>query len=160
MNEYEGLNLPQLLDLMHELILPEAVSRMPEGPGWWILSGWLVLMIAIIVQVLVAHHRRNRYRREAMQVLTVIEASANDDPLAAATSIAALLKQTALAVYPRTEIASLHGEDWARFLSESASNDAEVGRSAMDLATASYQPGADGRKLVSPARRWIRIHRA
>ena len=33
-NEYEGLNLPQLLELMHDLVVPDSVSRMPEGPGW------------------------------------------------------------------------------------------------------------------------------
>ena len=160
MNEYEGLNLPQLLELMHDLVVPDSVSRMPEGPGWWILFGWLALVTAIVVRALVARHQRNRYRREAIAVLDRIAASADDDPAGAAADIAVLLKQTALAAYPREDVGALYGEGWAQFLNESAANDSVVQKSAMALATASFQPDADGRALVSPARRWIKVHRA
>lgn len=160
MNEYEDLNLPQLLELMHGLALPESISRMPEGPGWWILIGWLFFVTVFIARALVASYRRNQYRRDALAVLERIEASAGANPGAAAADIAVLLKQTALAAYPRDEVAALYGEGWARFLNDSASNDPEVEASAMALATASYRPDADGRSLVSPARRWIRVHRA
>ena len=58
------------------------------------------------------------------------------------------------------DVAALYGEDWAKFLNESARNDPAVRAASMRLATASYQPGADGLALISPARRWIRVHRA
>jgi hypothetical protein len=160
MNDYEGLNLPQLLELMHELVMPELVSRMPEGSGWWVLLAWLAMVVTISVRALINRRRRNRYRRDAMARLEQIAASAGDDPSAAAAQIAVLLKQAALAAYPRADVASLYGEDWARFLNKSASNDPLVEEASMRLATASYRPDADGRELVSPARRWIRIHRA
>ena len=160
MNDYEGLNLPQLLELMRGIVMPEPVSRMPEGSGWWVLLAWLAMVVTISVRALINRRRRNRYRREAMARLEQIAASAGDDPSAAAAQIAVLLKQAALAAYPRADVASLYGEDWARFLNESASNDPLVEEASMRLATASYRPDADGRELVSPARRWIRIHRA
>jgi Ca-activated chloride channel family protein len=160
MNDYEGLNLPQLLELMRGIVMPEPVSRMPEGSGWWVLLAWLAMVVTISVRALIDRRRRNRYRREAMARLEQIAASAGDDPSAAAAQIAVLLKQAALAAYPRADVASLYGEDWARFLNESASNDPLVEEASMRLATASYRPDADGRELVSPARRWIRIHRA
>ena len=160
MNDYEGLNLPQLLELMHELVMPEPVSRMPEGPGWWILFGWLVIVVAIIVRATIERRRRNRYRREAMARLDQVEATAADNPSAAAAQIAVILKQAALAAYPRADVAALYGKDWANFLKESASNDEVVEEASMRLATAAYHPDANGRELVSPARRWIRIHRA
>ena len=34
MKEYERLNLPQLLDLMHDLVEPEAVAWTPQTVGW------------------------------------------------------------------------------------------------------------------------------
>lgn len=160
MNDYEGLNLPQLLDLMRELVLPEPVSRTPEGPGWWIFLGWLVAVIVIIARGLVARHRRNRYRREAIARLAAISRSANNNPSAAAADIAVLLKQAALVAYPRADVAALYGEDWARFLNESARHDPAVTEVSARLATAAYKPGADGRELVSGARRWIEVHRA
>jgi hypothetical protein len=160
MNDYEGLNLPQLLELMHELVMPAPVSTLPEGPGWWILGSWLALALAILAKALIDRRRRNRYRREAMARLDQIEAGAVDNPAAVAAQVAVLLKQAALAAYPRADIAALYGEDWAQFLNESARNDPAVREASMQLATASYQPGADGLALISPARRWIRVHRA
>ena len=160
MNDYEGLNLPQLLELMHELVFPAAISRVPEGPGWWIFLAWLVAVIVIITRSLVGRYRRNRYRREAIARLAAIEQSANDNPAAAAADIAVLLKQAALAAYPREDVAALYGEDWARFLNESASNDPIVTDVSSKLAIAAYRPDADGRELLAGARRWIRVHRA
>ena len=160
MNEYEGLILPQLLELMHEIVIPEAISRMPEGPGWWVLFGWLLLVVAIAVRALVVRYQHNRYRREAIALLDGIEASASEDPADAAARIAVLLKQTALAAYPRADVAALSGEEWAHFLNKTASNDPIVEKSSLALAIASYRPDADGRDLASPARRWIRVHRA
>ena len=160
MNDYEGLNLPQLLELMHELVTPAPVSMLPEGPGWWVLGSWLVLVAAILTRAFIDRRRRNRYRREAMARLDRIEAGAGDNPAAAARQVAVLLKQSALAAYPRADIAALYGEDWAQFLVESARNAPAVREASMRLAPASYQPGADGLALISPARRWIRVHRA
>ena len=160
MNDYDGLNLPQLLELMHELVMPAPVSRLPEGPGWWVLGIWLALVLAVLAKAFIDRRRRNRYRREALAQLDRIEIGADEDAAAAAAQVAVLLKQVALAAYPRADIAALYGEDWAQFLNESARNDPAVREASMRLATASYQPGADGLALISPARRWIRVHRA
>lgn len=160
MNEYEGLNLPQLLELMHALVVSDPVSRWPEGPGWWVLFGWLILASLVAARAMIDRRRRNRYRREAMARLDRIEASADDNPSVAAAEIAVLLKQAALAAYPRADVAALYGEDWARFLNESASNDPVVEQASMRMAVAAYHPDADGRDLIAPARRWIRLHRA
>jgi len=159
-NRYEGLNLPQLLELMHELVLPEPVSRLPEGPGWWLIAGWLATMLALVLGRYVSGRRRNRYRRQAAAALAEIARSADANPAAAAAGIAILLKRPALAAYPRERVASLSGADWARSLRESAGNDAIIDNAADRLAHAAYQPDADGRELVKAAARWIRVHRA
>ena len=160
MNEYEGLNLPQLLELMHGLVTPEPVSRVPEGPGWWIVAAWLIAVLAILVRALVLYRRRNRYRREAVAMLDDVAARADDDPSRAAADIAVVLKHTALAAFPRKQVASLYGENWAQFLRETASNDPVVTEASMQLANAAYSGDADGRQLIAAARRWIRVHRA
>ena len=160
MNDYEGLNLPRLLELMHEIVVPEPTSRLPEGPGWWILAGWLLAVVAIGLRAGIDRRRRNRYRREAATLLDGIEAAAGNDPAGAAAEIAIILKQTALAAYPRADVAALCGDDWARFLSESAGNDPAVAEASGKLAVAAWHPDADGRELVAAARHWIRVHRA
>jgi hypothetical protein len=160
MNEYEGLNLPQLLELMHELVMPAPISRFPEGPGWWVLGAWLLAIVAIFVRAFLAYRRRTQYRRDADALLDAIAAVADKDPADAAVKIAVVLKQAALAAYPREQVASLYGEAWADFLCRSASNDPVVAGASSELASAAYRRDADGRQLIKPAKRWIQVHRA
>ncbi len=160
MSPYEGLNLPQLMELMHGLEFPEPVPWVAETPGWWVLSGWLLAVLGLCVRQLVLRRRRNRYQREAMVELSAIQRQAETDPAAAAAAIAALLKRTALVAYPREQVASLFGSEWARFLTESANDDPVVADAAGQISAAAYRADADGRSLLAPARRWIRVHRA
>ena len=78
---------------------------------------------------------------------------------ATAGQVALLIKRTALSAYPRSEVAHLHGSEWAAFLRQSAGNDQVVGNAAADLASAAYRANTDGRNLIDPARRWIKVHR-
>ena len=144
MSQYDGLNLPQLLDRMHELVLPEPVSWIPQTPGWWVLLAWLLAMAAFGAWQIGAYRHRNRYRREALRRLAMIESQAGRRPGTAA-QIAGLLKRTALVAYPRRQVANLY---------------AQVVAAAHNLAMAAYQPDVDGAALCQPARRWIQLHRA
>ena len=67
--------------------------------------------------------------------------------------------RTALVAYPRTEVASLYGAEWADFLRRSCPRDRVVDESADALATVAYRRDADVDALVRPARHWIRGHR-
>lgn len=157
---YEGLNLPELLQLMHDIVLAEPVPWTPQTVGWAVGGAWL-----LVIGVLVAWHglkawRRNRYRREALAMLNSIAAESTPNPAVVAQRVATLLKRTALVAFPRTEIAGLYGDEWAAFLRRSARNDPLVERAAIELAGAAYRPDADGRRLIEPARRWIEVHDA
>jgi predicted negative regulator of RcsB-dependent stress response len=159
-SRYDGLNLPQLLDLMHGLVTPEPVPWSPTTPGWWIVLGWLLALLVLATWQIVKRRRRDRYRRDALAELKSIDADSSNDPATAAQRIAAVLKRTALVAYPRQDVAGLYGTEWAQFLVESSDNDPQVAAAADDLAAAAYRPGADPNVLSTPARRWIRRHRA
>ena len=160
MSQYDGLSLSQLLNLMHGLVMPEPVAWLPQTAGWWIVLGWLSAVVLLAGWQVTRRRRRNRYRRDALAELKAIDTAAELAPIESAQRIAALLKRTALVAYPRQEVASLFGKDWAQFLSESANNDKQIADAADVLASASYRPDADGRVLSQPARRWIRLHHA
>jgi hypothetical protein len=160
LSRYDGLNLPELLDLLHGIVMPDPVPLRPMTPGWLILAGWLLAVLILGARYLIRLRRLNRYRREALAVLKTIEGERDLSPVESAQQIAALLKRTALAAYPRQQVASLSGKEWAQFLRESANNDRQIADAAASLAAASYRPDADGRELSAPARRWIRLHRA
>jgi len=158
--QYDGLNLPQLLDLMHEIVVSEPVAWTPQTEGWWVVTGWLAIVMGLCAIKYVQHRRRNRYRREALDVLDNIGESAADDPAGSAAAIAELLKRTALGVWPRERVAALYGTQWASFLVETARNDMHVAEAAEEIARAAYDPHSNGAALVKPARRWIKVHRA
>ena len=160
MSRFDGLNLAELAELMHGLVMPDPVSLLPTTPGWWILLGWSLAVFVLAGGFLLRRRRRNRYRREALAVLKSIDRQTDLSAAEAAQRIGSLLKRTALAAYPRQQVASLSGTEWAQFLKESTNDDREIAKAAESLAAAAYRPDADGRKLSAPARRWIRKHRA
>ena len=45
--KYQGLNLPQLFELMHDIVPPEPVPWMPQTPGWWVLLAWIAAVSAL-----------------------------------------------------------------------------------------------------------------
>jgi hypothetical protein len=159
-NEYDGLNLPELLALMHDLVVPDPVPWLPQTPGWWIVLGWFVAVGFLAVWQVVKRRRRNRYRRDALAELRAITSRPDIDAGQAAQRIAGVLKRTALVAYPRADVASLYGAEWARFLTESSGNDRQIASAADSLANAAYRPDADPSVLTGPAQRWIRLHRA
>ena len=160
MNPYDGLNLPDLLALMNGLEAPAPVPWIPATSGWWVLLAWLVAVLLLVIWRLVQRRRRNRYRRQALSELAAIQRQPDAMPPCSTQRIAAVLRRTALAAYPRREIAPLYGSSWARFLRDSANNDQQIANAAEQLAAAPYQPDANGEALLEPARRWVRLHRA
>ena len=160
MNDYEGLNLPQLLDLLHDIVRPDPVAWTPQTIGWTIVGAWLLVAILLIAWNRIRKWRRNRYRREALAMLNRIGAQADASSSAVAGQVALLIKRTALVAYPRAEVANLYGSQWATFLRQSVGNDPVVEKAADDLASAAYRVNVDGGKLIEPARRWILVHRA
>jgi hypothetical protein len=141
------------LDRLHDIVPAPAVPWWPPAPGWYVLAGLLLLVGALILIRLVARHRANAYRRAALRELE----RAND-----AATIATILRRTALAVAPRSEVAGLHGGAWLDWLEarcrtpmdESARRllgDGVYDRAAADAPLSSLQ---------DYAARWIRLHTA
>ena len=160
MSNYDGLNLPQLLARMHDVVVPEPIAWTPQTPGWLVVAATLLVAALIAAHAMLIRWRTNRYRREALARLKAIETDLLNAPSICAQEIGALLKRTALAAYPRVEVAQLHGVEWAHFLCRSCNDDPEVREAAERLAGAAYRLHADPTTLISPARRWIVEHRA
>jgi hypothetical protein len=156
------------LDL-HDIVVPEPVSLVPQAIGWWIVAAVLLAAMATAGVAIVRHRAANRYRREALARLHAIEAELAEPGtrVAAAGRLPELVKRTALTVRPRPEVASLSGAAWLDLLDESSG-----GRDFRDgpgrlLPTLAYAKPADLdaipvgelRSLVKLVERWIRRHR-
>jgi hypothetical protein len=95
------------LDRLHDLVLPPLLPWWPRAPGWYVLLALLSLAVVWISWRYWKRWRANAYRREALRQLKQF----HDVP-----AIALLLRRTALAVAPRSEIAAKTGSAWADWL--------------------------------------------
>lgn len=152
MNEdYKGLNLVDLLDLLEPIPEPAAISLVPQTQGWiWLGLAGLVLVFKLS-QYGLRVWRRNAYRRAALREVN----SVKGDPVA----LAIILRRTALAAYPRTRVASLFGSDWLAFLDRAYGGIEFSSGDGQALAVNPYQGGKPPARLDRLVSRWIKTHK-
>lgn len=147
----EGKSLVELLDLLKPAPEPAAISMMPQTWGWTVLGLLVLAAIATTGILFWRHHKLNAYRRAACSELDKIE---NDT-----AKVSQVLRRTALAVYPRSEVAGLYGEDWLSFLRQTADINKFSDKAAHDLISAPYQKSVTNTEAVDLARHWIKFHK-
>jgi hypothetical protein len=141
------------LGKLHAFYQPGPISWTPQTIGWYIVFGFGALFLLWFVVREVRHWKLNRYRREALREL------GSTPP----EQLSALLKRTALAAWPREQVASLSGDKWIGFLVESSAihsfQEYPGDRiEAIALAAASLSPEEESH-LKDLAAQWIRRHR-
>jgi Ca-activated chloride channel family protein len=120
-----------------------------------------VLFVAVVTETwqFLRHRRANRYRREALAELKQIVGMA---PQQIGSQLSLLVRRTALAAFPREQVASLTGEAWLAFLDRSLDCTEFSAGPGRLLASAPYAPIGPGERqlvgLVELTRRWIRRH--
>lgn len=149
--ELKGKTLVDLLDLLEEVPPPPPVSLLPQTPSWLIL-GLLILAGALYV----VYRLRARYRAEAYRQAALAEL---DRAATEPAHIAAVLRRTALAAFPRDQVAGLYGDDWLRFLDQSFPGSGFVDGPGRDLTQAAYRDTPTSEPLGALARDWIRRHK-
>jgi Ca-activated chloride channel family protein len=122
-----------------------------------------MLLAAVVIALwqFLRYRRANRYRREALAELKRMERGGTT-PAELPTQLALLLRRTALAAFPREQVAPLVGSAWLSFLDRtSRSRQFSEGEGRL-LASAPYRqaPLSDGElhSLVVLVRQWIEVH--
>lgn len=151
-----------------DIALPPPVSMLPQTWAWAVLAALAALAVAFALWRWVRYREINRYRREALGELRLIEdrigsAETRADALA---SLSILLKRTALAVWPRDTVANLSGSNWTRFLDAHSGGPVFPTIAAHFFEEAEYRgplalasiPETDARACVVAARHWIEAH--
>ena len=157
------------LEKLHEIILPDPVSWMPQTIGWYAVFGLFLVLAGWWACGRLRRFRKNRYRRLALAELAVIERGLRQ-PEKRARSLAEiplLLKRTALAAFPRTEVAGLSGEKWLAFLDKTLGEKDFTPKEGRLLSELAYAPTArilelpDDAvgKLIQLIRQWIQTHK-
>jgi hypothetical protein len=146
-----------------DIPLPTQVSLWPQT--WMSRIAIAVLVAAAIAALLwFIHHRRvNRYRREALSELDRIERTfAGQAPKELTAQLSVLVRRTALAVFPREQIASLSGPAWLAFLDKTCGKPEFSQGIGRLLVSAPYDGIAPTDRqlssLVDLTRHWIKVH--
>lgn len=151
----EGKDLVELLDMLEPVPEPAAVSLMPQTPGWIVLGIVVVVAVWWGLRQMRARRRAGAYRRAALAELDRAGDKAEDD----SAYIATLLRRTALAGYPRAQVAGLTGDDWLNFLDQSYGGKGFSGPEGKALLAAPYRRNIPQPGLADLARTWITTHR-
>lgn len=101
------------LDLMHDIVVPPAVSFWPLASGWIALVLILVAYMFHIGLTLWTKHRLNSYRREALQELLTL---AKNDGVEETERLLTLMKRVALQYFGRERVAALSDTAWWEFV--------------------------------------------
>lgn len=111
-DDLKGLELYQLYDIMEPLVPAEPVSKIPEGPGWWVLLGLLVFVAISVMGWKFYRRYQNRYRYYAIDEVNALP----DDY--SPWQLSAILKRCALTEFSRPQVAALTGHEWSEFLNQ------------------------------------------
>jgi len=145
------------LQNLHDIVMPAAVGWWPVAPGWYLLAAAMAAGLLWAGIRSLRRYRRDRYRRAALRELERIRRDGPDGQ--PETEIARLLKQTALAAWPRVQVASLSGANWSGFLVQTGASEADA-RRLENLAYRRLKGGArELEQLCAAAEQWIRKHR-
>jgi hypothetical protein len=158
---------PTNLENLYDIVTPPPVPWWPPAPGWFVVGGVVLVLIARVAWRAWKRRQAAAYRRAGLaewQRLKVMAADPGQRE-AALRQLPELMKRTALAAFPREEVAPLSGSAWLRFLDRTGHTDAFTHGCGQLLPDLSYNPQATAdldaatvEALFAIARRWIRGH--
>jgi hypothetical protein len=150
------------LKSLNDIVVPPPVSYMPQTWGWAALAVIFAVLLALGLWRWIRRWQANRYRREALAELKALSEHSmiQGGPARFDQELAELLKRTALAAWPRQDVAGLSGSDWAAFLKRHGTGgDALAGLVDEREYRSDNTPTTDERaRMVEAARRWIEDH--
>jgi hypothetical protein len=143
---------------LRDIHLPEPIGWWPPALGWWLLLILLPALLAALVW-LVRRRRRVTPIMLALRELEFLEGDAGLSPDVKLRRLSILLRQTALTLYPRQQVAGLAGEDWLRWLDETLGEPRFSQGPGRLLLDAPYRPapaaGLD--ELLALCRDWLLV---
>ena len=146
---------------LRDIHLPDPISWWPPAIGWWLLLGLVLLMSAGLVYG-VRRWRRLTPARRALQALDRLESDSNMTVREKLQELSVLMKRVALSLNPRAAVAGLTGENWLRWLDETAGTVGFREGPGRRLAEAPYRPAPDATELaevLEECRNWLKAQR-
>ena len=166
-NERMNPSNPASLQNLNDIVMPASVGWWPLAGGWYVLAAVVLILLTWFIIKSVRDWKANAYRRAALLELKSLVDNAGDEGSRAAglRKLPALLKRTALSVYPREDVAGLTGDDWFRFLNSKVSKPSFSPQAFDLLNRVAYTTGNLGdigddavKSLVDACESWLEHH--
>jgi hypothetical protein len=131
--------------------------------GWKILFVILLLLTLGLVYRYYKFYKKNAYRRTAVFNIKQIAKTHHNNDVSLISEIMFQLKQTALQTYNRTEVASLRGLEWLRFLDKKGKT-THFSKDEIIITQALYNNQLDAKSqfrsnvFVQSSIKWIKTH--
>lgn len=155
------------LENLFDIVMPAPVPWWPLAPGWFVVGGMALVLVLWAAWRVWKSWRAAAYRRAALAEWRQLKTRAADPGQreAALRHLPELVKRTALAAFPREQVARLSGTEWLRFLDRAGHTDAFTHGRGRVLSELAYDPHATAQldtaaveELFSVIRRWIAGH--
>lgn len=145
------------LSQLRDIHLPPPIGHWPLAPGWYFLAVLVfgLLLIGLFRTWRIYHN--GRAKREALQRLAQIRQQYQQDQNSQTCSanLSILLRQVALAYYPRAQVAGLHQAAWIDFLNQKNLFNQEAQKALLELPYQLPQQ-ADLNPLLHATYLWIK----
>ncbi|TVP54696.1 MAG: DUF4381 domain-containing protein [Halomonadaceae bacterium] len=109
--------LQKTLNELHDVIPPGPFSLWPPAPGWWLLAGLVLLVLALLIWRLWRYLAPLQRRRRLLAKLPPLHHDGQDYQ-----RLSRWLKQVARHCYPEENSGPLSGDEWLDFLYHKASD--------------------------------------
>jgi hypothetical protein len=153
--------VPNPLDQLRDIHLPEPVSWWPMAPGWWSLIIAGTVLLVWLIRFFYRRHSAKLYRRQALEKLNSLKLAGNSQQQL--RELFELLKQTAISAYPNRHPSSQSIDQFIVFLQQSCDKPV-FARVNMEFDKALYssssQSSVQNDKLFEDAKIWIKQHLA
>ncbi len=103
---------------LRDIVLPPPVGWWPPATGWWLVATFLLVLLAWSAWYWRRHRKRMQLLKPARQTLQQIERrfARHSDSRLLVQELSTLLRQVALSLAPREQVAGLVGKPWLAWL--------------------------------------------
>jgi len=116
------MNSENPLANLKDIHLPDAVSAWPPAPGWWILAFLIVALLSWSIWIFWKKYQQKHLLRVSIATLEQLEKDfeKHQNPQQLIRQYSSLLRRVSIALFSRSEVASLTGQSWLEFLDNRA----------------------------------------
>lgn len=147
---------------LKDIHLPDSVSWWPPATGYWLVL-FVLIVTVILFFALTSYLKKQRIKKLALNKYQKIknEFEKNQNKKQLVTSLSELLRRAAISSYPRTECASLTGEDWLNWLDKGLSKSdinfsSGPGYLLTDFAYSKADDSDDVNQLITLCHLWLK----